>query len=146
MSLIRWRTPATIPTVFDQMNRMFDDFLVRPLSALEPMEWRGPAVDVFETDTEVVVKAELPGVRKEDVQAHVEGDTLTIRGESRQSDEAKEDGYYRREMRYGSFHRSVHLPVPVKQEEITAKFEDGILTVRAPKAAEATIGKPISIE
>ena len=147
MALVRWRRPATyLPAMFEDVNRVFDDLVTRPFSLLDPLELRGPAVDVYETDAEVVIKAELPGVKKEDVQVHIEGDTLTLRGESHETQEAKEDGHYRREIRWGSFHRQVPLPVPVKQDEITAKYEDGILTIRAPKALETTVGRKIDIE
>ena len=147
MALIRWRRPTSyLPSVVEDMNRVFDDLVTRPFSLLEPIEWRGPAVDVYETDDEVVVQAELPGVKKDDVQLHIEGEVLTLRGESQEVQEAKEDGHYRREIRRGSFHRQIHLPMPVKREEITAKYEDGILTVRAPKALEAAVGKRIDIE
>ena len=92
------------------------------------------------------MKAELPGITRDDIELHIEGDMLTLRGEVKSSEEVKEEGYCRREIRYGSFHRVIPLPVPVKQEEISAKFEDGVLTVRAPKAEESTIGKKITIE
>jgi HSP20 family protein len=145
MSLVRFRPAAHFPTAIEQMNRLFDDFLARPLG-WDGLELRGPAVDVYETDGDVMVKAELPGVKKEDVHVSIEGETLTLKGESRHTEEARDDGYYRREMRYGSFHRTIPLPVPVKQDEISARFEDGILTIRCPKSVEATIGRTIPIE
>ena len=145
MSLVRFRPTTHMPSAIEQMNRLFDDFLARPLG-WDGLDWRGPAVDVYETNDDVVVKAELPGVKKEDVQVSIEGETLTLKGEMRHTEEAKDDGYYRRELRYGSFHRTVPLPVPVKPDEISARFEDGILTVRCPKSVEATIGKTIPIE
>ena len=145
MSLVRFRPVNHIPTAIEQMNRLFDDFLARPLG-WDGLELRGPAVDVYETNDDVMVKAELPGVKKEDVQVSIEGETLTLTGETRHTNEAKDDGYYRREMRYGSFHRTISLPVPVKQDDISAKFEDGILTIRCPKSVDATIGKTIAIE
>ena len=145
MSLVRLRPANHIPNAIEQMNRMFDDFLARPLG-WDGLDLRGPAVDVYETDGDVMVKAELPGVKKEDVHVSIEGETLTLKGEMRQSEEAKDDGYYRREMRFGSFHRTIPLPVPVKLDEISARFEDGILTIRCPKSVEATIGKTIPIE
>lgn len=147
MSLIRWRRPQTLPTVFDEMDRMFDRFFRWPLMRTfegESFDF-GPAVDVYETDSEVVVKAELPGVKREDIQLTLEDDRLLLRGESKHEEEVSEEGYHRRELRYGTFRRVIPLPTAVKQDEITATYENGVLTVRAPKTEESPKGKSIKI-
>ncbi|MBC7289386.1 MAG: Hsp20/alpha crystallin family protein, partial [Armatimonadetes bacterium] len=128
MALRRWAAPALAP--LEEIDRLFDTFLGRALG------WRGfgvPPVDVYETDNEVVVKAHLPGCKKEDIEVTILDNVITIRAERKQEEEVSEEGYHRREITYGSIVRSVPLPVPVDEEKVTAKFEDGLLTVRAPK-------------
>ncbi len=99
------------------------------------MGW-SPAVEVFEKEDKYVVKAELPGVKEEDMDVSVEGETLTIKGEKKSESEVKEDDYYRCERSYGSFYRSIALPATVDAKKIEASFEDGVLEVILPKAAE----------
>lgn len=136
MSLARWRGHHDIQGAMDEMDRMFDRYFRRPLLRSleeEPFDF-GPAVDVYETDAEVVVKAELPGLKKEDINLTVQEDKLAITGETRQESEVSEEGYHRKEIRTGTFRRVVALPAAVRTGEITARYEDGVLTVRAPKA------------
>jgi HSP20 family protein len=143
MSIMRWRKPETLPTVFDEMDRWFDDVLRYPLRRAvvgDAVEF-GPAVDVYETDTELVVKAQIPGVKKEDIELTVEENRLVISGQTRQEEEVNEEGYHRRELRYGSFRRAVQLPTAVNQADIKAAYDNGVLTVRAPKAPEAAANK-----
>jgi HSP20 family protein len=103
------------------------------------------AVDVYETDHDVVVKMPVPGIKADDLNISVTGDTVTVQGESRSEDENKDEkrNYYFREVRYGSFARSVTLPAPVQSDKAEASTEDGILTLMLPKAEEA---KPKSIK
>lgn len=96
-----------------------------------------PRMDVFEKDNTIVVKAELPGLKKEDVQVQVEGDELVIRGESKAETEIKEEDYFRSERSFGSFFRRMALPAGVTPEQIQANLKDGVLEVRIPKPAEA---------
>jgi len=84
-----------------------------------------------------VVKAELPGMKKEDIEVNLSGETLTIKGEKKQEEEVKEDNYYRRERTYGAFSRAIDLPCEVKSAEIKASFKDGVLEIRMPKTEEA---------
>ncbi len=148
MSLIRWRRPNTVPTVLEEMDRAFDRLFRYPIMrALEGADADyGPAVDIYETEAELVVKAELPGVKKEDIDLTVDEERLVLRGESKQQTEVDEHGYHRRELRYGQFRRVVPLPTAVKREEITAAFENGVLTIRAPKAEEPEKGKKVEIK
>jgi HSP20 family protein len=96
----------------------------------------GPAIDLFQTDDEVVVKASLPGVKPTDINISVTGDLLTIRGEAVEEKATKESTYHVRERRYGSFSRTIALPSGVVSDKATAEFENGILTLSLPKAAE----------
>ena len=146
MSLIR-RQRRRLPTVFDEMERMFERLVPRRWWPLEEDEYAfGPAVDVYETDDEVVVKAELPGVDREGISITAQEDSIVIDGEIKREEEVDKEGYYRRELRYGSFHRTIALPTTVNPDKISAKFADGVLTVRAPKAPAPEAGKKIEIE
>ncbi|NPV47757.1 MAG: Hsp20/alpha crystallin family protein [Armatimonadetes bacterium] len=147
MSLIRWYRTRNLPTVWDQMEQM-----AREMSRLIPWQEEGEdrpfgiPVNVYETDKEVVVKAELPGVKKEDLDVNIQDNTLTIRAQTREESEVKEESYYRRELRTGSFFRAVPLPVEVKEEELKASYENGVLTVTAPKAVEKKVGRKVEIK
>ena len=154
-SLVPWReksqTPATRDDFFDpfvafrrEMDRMFDDFFnnfgfggrsLRPLTG----GWQGvtPTVDVAETDRELVVTAELPGLDQKDFEVTLAGDVLTIKGEKKAEQEQKEGDHYYMERRFGAFSRSVRLPFEVKDEKVEAKYEKGVLTIRVPKPTEA---------
>ncbi|MDD5082494.1 MAG: Hsp20/alpha crystallin family protein [Dehalococcoidales bacterium] len=98
-------------------------------------EWM-PAIDVFEKDDKIVVKAELPGMKQEDIDVSIEGNTLTIKGEKKTEKEVKEDNYYRSEFSYGSFFRSIPIPSSVDPNKIEATYEDGVLEVSLPKMPE----------
>lgn len=147
MSLIRWYRPRNTAQIWDQMEQMARDMnRLMPWSEHGDGEQLGIPVDVYETDTEVVVKAEVPGIKKEDLEVNLQDNTLTIRGQTREESETKEEGYYRKELRTGSFFRSIPLPSEVKQDEIKASCENGVCTIRAPKAVEEKVGRKIDIE
>jgi len=95
-----------------------------------------PAVDVFDKKDKFIVKAELPGMKEEDIDVSVVGDTLSIKGEKKTETEVKDEAYYRCERTYGSFYRSIPLPSTVDANKIEASFEDGVLEVVLPKSAE----------
>jgi HSP20 family protein len=95
-----------------------------------------PAIDVFEKDDKFVVKAELPGMKEEDIDVSVVGDTLTIKGERKTETEVKEEDYCRCERSYGSFVRSIPLPSTVNADKIEANYEGGVLEVSLPKVAK----------
>jgi HSP20 family protein len=120
------------------MDRLFEDF--SPTRGLRggngPTELTFP-VDVSDAGEALTVKAVLPGIKPEDVEITVSDGVLTIRGETRQETTDEKENYYHREIRYGSFSRSIALPSGVNQEQAEASFEDGILKVTLPKAAEA---------
>ena len=143
-NLIRWEPAREMMTLREAMDRLLDDAFTRPLGFGNGHEnaWSVPAVDMYQTDNEVVVKAALPGMKADDVQLNVTGEVLTIKGEIKQKDELKEKAYHLREQRWGSFERSVILPTEVVADKAKADFENGILTITLPKAEEA---KPKSI-
>jgi HSP20 family protein len=142
-SLVRWDPFVDVRGLSRRMDRLFGDFMRDPHVVLwEPAEL-GFALDVYENDDALVVKAALPGVRPDEVDISVTGDVLTIKGETKSEEETKDDNYHRRELRYGAFSRSIALPTRVNHEKAEATFENGILTITLPKAEEV---KPKSIK
>jgi HSP20 family protein len=121
-----------------EMDRMFDDFFSRTALVNAHKAWSGltPAVDVSETEKEIVVTAELPDVTDKDIEVNLAGDVLTIKGEKRSQHEEKNGDSAYMERRFGSFSRSVRLPFDVGEEKVDAQFNNGVLTVRVPKPAE----------
>jgi HSP20 family protein len=140
MAVVRWEPTRELASMeVDRLHRMFDNFFGENLQR----GWM-PPVDIFETDGhEFVVKAELPGVQREDINLSFENNVLTIRGERKFTDEVKRDNYHRIERHYGSFSRSFAVPPTVDSSRIGASFKDGVLTIRMPQREEA---KPKQIE
>jgi HSP20 family protein len=131
-------------TLRDAMDRLFDDAFTRPLR-LNDGHWSMPAVDMYQTDNEIVVKAAIPGVKTDDVQINVTGEVLTIKGEVKEKEETQERAYHLREQRWGMFERTLALPTDVVADKAKAEFESGILTITLPKAEEVR-PKTISIK
>jgi HSP20 family protein len=96
-----------------------------------------PAIDVYQDNDDLIVETSLPGIDSENIDISVENDVLTISGETNEKKEVKREDYYRKEIRQGSFSRSVILPVAVKGSEATAEYDNGVLSIRMPKAEEA---------
>ncbi len=142
--IIRWE-PMGITSLRQAMDRLFEDSFVRPSGLFPALRAETPAVDMYQTEKEVVVKASLPGMKGEDVDISVTGDMLTIKGEHKEEQEIKEEDYFRKEMRYGSFVRSLQIPVPVKVDKAEAVFEEGVLTLTMPKT-EAVQPKAIKVK
>jgi HSP20 family protein len=133
-------------TIRERMNRIFDDFFrTQEVGEGLPAGAWSPAVDIYETANEVVLKAELPGLSQKDIQLEIKDNTLTLKGERVKEQEVKEENYYRRERIYGSFHRAFTLPGTVQQDKIQARYKDGILEVIMPKA-EAAKPRQIKVE
>ena len=139
-NLTRWEPVREMMTLRDAMDRLFDDAFTRPLSVSGVSAM--PAIDMYQTDDEVVVKATLPGLTADDIDITVTGETLTLRGEYKQETEEKKATYHIREQRSGVFERSLMLPTDVKADKANANFENGILTIAMPIAEEV---KPRSI-
>jgi HSP20 family protein len=122
----------------DRMNRLFDD-AGRGWRSDEPAattSW-SPSVDIFETEGEIVVKSELPGMDRKDITLHLESNVLTLRGERKFEKETKEENYHRIERSYGNFSRSFSIPATVDEEKIRADYKDGVLKIVLPKKEQA---------
>lgn len=139
--------PAAAPVPILEEN-WYEDLFRRPLSLFShPLGWpRGKSpemeemsfsADIFEDGNDVVVKADMPGVKKEDVDVSISDDAITIRGERKKEEKVERKDYYRVERSYGSFTRSFRLPADVQTDRAEAKFDDGVLEIRIPKMEEA---------
>lgn len=137
MSMTRREPFRGLNTLQEQVNRLFEDSVTRTRSGQAELASWAPAVDIFETENELVVKADLPDVQEKDIDVRVENNTLTIRGERKfNNNEVHEDNYLRVERAYGTFTRSFSLPNTVNTEGIHADYRNGVLTVRMPKREE----------
>ena len=144
-ALRRWEPFDMFETLQQEMERFWHrpfSFPFAPLTAFSQLPTKvgmtfAPRMDVFEKDNTLVFKAELPGLKKEDVQVEISNGNLVITGESKAEKEVKEDAYYRLERSFGSFYRSVPLPFDVTPEQITATLTDGVLQVQITKPVEA---------
>ncbi|MBI2997026.1 MAG: Hsp20/alpha crystallin family protein [Deltaproteobacteria bacterium] len=120
--------------LFGRRDRRFWPELWRPS---ERLRVGGPVVDVYEQKNEIVVKTELPGMSRDDIQINITDNVLTITGEKKKEEEVKEEDYYRRERTYGRFSRALELPKAVQIEKAQAIFKNGVLDIRIPKTEEA---------
>ena len=138
MSIVRWEPLRDFMTLREAMDKLFQESFVGP----RRRQWLAPAdttfaLDVYETEDSTVVKTSVPGVKPDDIDITISGNTLTISGETKEEKEVKEENYIRRERRCGSFSRSVILPEDLEADNAEAAFEDGVLTLTIPKAPEA---------
>jgi len=129
MSLIRRSPYREMLTMREAMNRLFEESMV-------PSGELSIAVDMHETDEDVVVEADLPGLKPEDVELSVHENTLHIKGEFETKEEEERGDVHFQERRYGSFRRAIGLPSPINPDEAEAEFEDGVLTITLPKVEE----------
>jgi len=118
-----------------EMNHFFDEFFGERQSEIMQGNWV-PSVDVSETDADLVVRAELPGMTQDDIELSLQDNVLTVKGEKKQEKKEEKENYHRIERSYGSFSRSFTLPATVKQEDIKASFKDGVLEITLPKSEE----------
>ena len=145
-NLTRWEPMRDMVTLRDAMDHLFDEAFTRPWGARDGMHGVSvPAIDMYQTENDVVIKAAVPGMKAEDVQINVTGDMLTLKGEVREKNEVKEKAYHIREQRWGSFERSIALPTLITADKAKAEFDDGILTITLPKAEEVK-PKTISVK
>ena len=145
MAVVRWDPFRDLGMLQDRMNRLFDN-AGRGWRTDEPAAtttW-SPSVDIFETEGEIVVKSELPGMDRKDISLHLENNVLTLRGERKFEKETKEENYHRIEREYGSFSRSFALPTLVNGDGVSAEYKDGVLKIVLPKKEE-TKPKPIKV-
>jgi len=134
MAVVRWEPSRELATMeIDRLHRMFDNLFGENMQR----GWT-PPVDIYETDDhEFVVKAELPDVKREDINISFENNVLTIRGERKLGDEVKRENYHRIERHYGSFSRSFTVAPTVDATRIAASFKEGMLTIRMPQREES---------
>jgi HSP20 family protein len=152
-SLAPWRPFDEMARWEREMERRFGEFFggriprlgEERLSPWRSLGLREPAVDLYEEKDEIVVKAELPGMTKDDIQVNIAEHLLTIKGEKKKEEEAKEKDYYRSERMYGAFSRSIALPTEVSTEKANATFKNGVLEIRLPKS-EAAKKKEIKVK
>ena len=135
MNLVRWNPRREMPTLHNRYSRFFDDpfFRIARMDDDANLGQWNPAVDLYEKDDHFVIKAELPGVDKNDIKVDLKDRVLTLSGERTYDNEVKEENYYRKERSYGKFQRAFTLPVDVDSDKITAEFKDGVLRVEVPK-------------
>jgi len=126
-----------LSTLHDQVNRLFDETIFHGQGEESALTTWAPAVDIYETPNELVVKADLPDMNAKDIDVHVENNMLMIRGERKFEKNISEDNYLRVERSYGSFSRSFSLPNTVNTESIHAAYKNGVLTVNMPKREES---------
>lgn len=149
MAIQRWRPWDE----FREMERRMEEMMRHPLMPLrQPLSWWRvpteelgwmPALEMYEKEDKFVVRTELPGMKKEEIDISVLGDTLTIKGERKTESEVKDEDYYRCELCYGKFSRAVTLPSAVQVGKVEASYDNGILEITLPKAVEA---KPRKVE
>jgi HSP20 family protein len=126
----------------NEINRIFKELIPQQEVATEVVAWT-PRVDVYEKDNNIVIEAEIPGAKKEDIEVKVKDNSVVIKGEVKRKEEKKEENYYRSERFYGKFERLIPLPSDVKLEEAKAEYQDGVLKLTIPKA---TTEKEVKIE
>ena len=145
MSMVRFDPFREMAQMQDRINRIFGDAYTRRHD--DDLTQRGewfPAVDIYENaNQEIVLKAELPGIVREDIDVRVENNTLTLRGERKRDTEVKQEQFHRVERSYGGFSRSFSLPSRIDTDQVRAEFKDGVLAIPLPVKAEA---KPRQIE
>ena len=133
-TLVRWEPFREIAQMQSEVGRLFEGLFDGRGRGSQP--WV-PALDVWETDNEVVYAFDLPGLTEDEISIEVADDTLTVTGERRRENEEQGDRFFRYERRYGSFSRAVGLPAGVDDSKIAASYKDGVLEVRVPKPEEA---------
>ena len=145
MALIRWDPFRDLLSLQDRMNRLFEESMTRNKvfeEALTTGVW-SPVVDIYETDKSVILKAELPGMTKDDIVIEINENNLILKGERKFQKDIREENYHRIERSYGTFSRSFTLPDTVDRNKVSASFKDGILEITIPKIEGA---KPKQIE
>ena len=138
MAIIRWDPFRDVVTLRERMNRMFEDVFsgrAEEGKELTTSTW-APSVDIFETERELVLTAEIPGIDEKDVEIKIEDNTLSLKGERKFEKETKEENYHRIERSYGSFYRAFTLPNSIDPDRIQATHENGVLKITMPKRDE----------
>lgn len=134
--ITRWDRLHNLSTLEEQVNRLFDSKFSQNGDTATLTAWV-PSVDVYETENELVIKADLPEIAEKDIDVRIENNTLTVRGERKLEQKVREENYLRMERSYGAFSRSFSLPNTVDTQAIKAEYKDGVLSVTLPKRAES---------
>ena len=137
MNLLRWNPFGEFSRLRDDVRNMFPDSPLIPFGGLPFNRMHGPSVDVRETENEVIVSAEIPGANPDEFNVTVNENQLVLRGEVKRGAEHDREGYRMMERRYGSFYRTIHLPVEVKPDEAWADYKNGVLEIRMNKSEKA---------
>ncbi|MBT8351017.1 MAG: Hsp20/alpha crystallin family protein [Deltaproteobacteria bacterium] len=138
MNTVRWTPLRDMAMLHNRFNRFFDDDFYAPSrenDELAMTSWN-PVVDIYDNDSNIIIKAELPGLNKKDIVIDLKDRVLTLKGERSFENEAKDENYYKRERCFGKFHRAFTLPVGLKADKIKANFKDGVLKIDIPKPEE----------
>ncbi|RLB09077.1 MAG: Hsp20/alpha crystallin family protein [Deltaproteobacteria bacterium] len=145
LDLTPWRKKREVPRLKDDIDELFDKF-IRNFSSSLPEIFGGegeiwPSVDVLEDKKNIIVKAEIPGMSPSDFDISISDNILTIKGEKKQEKEEKDKNFYMMERQYGTFTRSITLPVEVNEEKVDASYKDGVLKIVIPKKKEGKESK-----
>jgi HSP20 family protein len=137
MAIVRWEPFEGLTSLRREMDRLFENFFERsPFSGAAGGMFE-PAVEVADTNESITVKAQVPGVSKDNLYVDVTNDALTLRGEMKQEEKTEDRRYFRQEFRYGAFSRTIPLPASVQADQASAQLKDGVLTITIPKGAES---------
>jgi HSP20 family protein len=143
MALVRWEPGREVDSLQSEVNRVFDAFFGGSAASANRARRWVPPMDLVETEDNLVLRADLPGMKREDVEIEIKDGALTVSGERKAEHEENAEGYYRVERAYGRFSRSLTLPEGIEADAVEANFADGVLEVRIPKPAER---KPHRVE
>lgn len=154
MNLVPFKKRDLWADPFDSIENFRNEIsnFFKPMSGLMRRDGGGlferdwsPSIDVYDSDNEVLVKADIPGLKKDEMDISIHGDLLTIKGEKKRGNEVRKENYYRAERFYGSFNRTIQLPSEVEQDKVNATYKDGVLELKIPKKEEART-KHISVD
>lgn len=145
MALMRWEPSEGLTSLRREMDRLFEDFFERsPFHFRTSGSWE-PSVEVADTKDTIVVKAQVPGISKDNLQVNITADAITLKGELKEEEKKEDKNYSRQEIRYGAFLRTVPLPAAVQADKATAQLKDGVLEITLPKSEPAKV-KEIPIQ
>ena len=138
MTIVKWDPFRNVAALQDRINRIFDESFSRTTDLDDDISmsaWK-PLVDIYETDESIILKAELPGIKKDDVSVEVKDNVITLKGVRTEEKEIKEKNYYRKERAFGTFSRAFNLQHRIQPDKIKARFKDGVLKIEIPKPEE----------
>ncbi len=144
--IVRWDPQGGIMRLRHEMNRLLEDFFGDTAEERAPAEaMRVPSVDVIDRENDVLVRAEMPGIDKDQIQVQAMPDALLLRADTKRTEEKRAQNYVRREMRAGTYQRVIPLPAEIKPGEVSARYHDGILEVTLPKSEQAKQRQPVQV-